>query len=552
MRTIPSALHAVLGGQRSTSANYSDYSFKSFQQYAYRSLGIDGSLLSTPSQDSSSSSSSHIDDDSSSSIGSSNSAADPGSFLRQVGGMDLGVDPSTLLLLELSMDMQEEGSLEDGGTKERAPNRWGYIFGNWMKSPYYLQYLHPNVIDRTYEESLDKHSGFRSHFRVPLVLVDELTDLFITRGWIVPMKRQRNNPYSFRIRTQLLIMASLEHLGTRKPFRQFKVVTSLSATEHQKFTKKFISKISSNMSEWISYPSTLEGLRDVMDQYEKQLLPGCVGSIDVVHVKWSACPAGDTVKAKGKEKFTTVAFEVISDNNRKVLGVAPVQFGTRNDQHIVRLDPTVKKLRDDWYGDVEWHLYDVDGNVVTCKGVYLICDGGYLRWKTLVCPFPSESHSSRNGYFSDNLESVRKDVECTFGILKARWRILEFGKKTAMTVMTIHLTNPVLRNLIGLHYRDIQRCGDVFNTCCCLHNMMLEFGDAKTRVHRVGWGAPLLGDAIYLEGPEDSYRRRSSDIVTSAYLRRKENAEAKEWRERRSLLSNHLYFMKKVLPRRQS
>lgn len=165
----------------------------------------------------------------------------------------------------------------------------------------------------------------------------------------------------------------------------------------------------------------------MLDQYEKQLLPGCVGSIDVVHVKWSACPAGDKVKAKGKEKFTTVAFEVISDNNRKVLGIAPVQFGTRNDQHIVRLDPSVTKLRKEWYKEVEWHLFDADGNVVTQKGVYLICDGGYLRWKTLICPFPSERHGTRKGYFSDNLESVRKDVECTFGILKARWRILEYG-----------------------------------------------------------------------------------------------------------------------------
>ena len=139
------------------------------------------------------------------------------------------------------------------------------------------------------------------------------------------------------------------------------------------------------------------------------------------------------VKAKGKEKFTSIAFEVVTNNNREILGVAPPQFGTRNDQHIVRLDPTVTKLRQDWYQDVEWSMHDAEGNVIDTKGVYLICDGGYLRWKTLVCPFPHESHSSRNGYFSDNLESVRKDVECTFGILKARWRILEFGKFFVLT-----------------------------------------------------------------------------------------------------------------------
>lgn len=80
--------------------------------------------------------------------------------------------------------------------------------------------------------------------------------------------------------------------------------------------------------------------------------------------------------------------------------------------------------------------------------------------------------------------------------------------------------------------------------------MMLEYGDSNTRIHRVGWGAPLLGEAIYLEGPEDAYRRRTRDIVSNRVLRRNEIAEAKEWRERRSQLADHLFFMKKVLPRR--
>ena len=48
-------------------------------------------------------------------------------------------------------------------------------------------------------------------------------------------------------------------------------------------------------------------------------------------------------------------------------------------------------------------------------------------------------------YFLTNLESVRKDVECVFGILKGRWASLDQGFK----------------------YREI------FLTCAVLHNMML-------------------------------------------------------------------------------
>ena len=35
--------------------------------------------------------------------------------------------------------------------------------------------------------------------------------------------------------------------------------------------------------------------------------------------------------------------------------------------------------------------------------------------------------ASLEGYFSSNLESGRKDAECTFGMLKKRWKILNDG-----------------------------------------------------------------------------------------------------------------------------
>lgn len=47
---------------------------------------------------------------------------------------------------------------------------------------------------------------------------------------------------------------------------------------------------------------------------------------------------------------------------------------------------------------------------------------------------------------------MRKDVECTFGIMKGRWRILKTG--------------------IRLH--SIQSVDMIWATCCALHNMLLE------------------------------------------------------------------------------
>jgi hypothetical protein len=168
-----------------------------------------------------------------------------------------------------------------------------------------------------------------------------------------------------------------------------------------------------------------------MKKYDEVGLPGAVGSVDVVHVRWANCPAGDYNRAKGKESYPSLAFQCISDIDRKILGVFGPQFGSQNDKHIVKLDPNVREIADGWLSKVKWQYYDEDGNVCVEEGVYLICDNGYICWPTTICPYMrSESVGSRlEDLFSTNLESVRKDVECVFGILKSRGGCLDRGFK---------------------------------------------------------------------------------------------------------------------------
>ena len=47
---------------------------------------------------------------------------------------------------------------------------------------------------------------------------------------------------------------------------------------------------------------------------------------------------------------------------------------------------------------------------------------------------------------------MRKDVECTFGILKGRWRILK----------------------TGVRVYGVNKVDDLWMTCCALHNWLLE------------------------------------------------------------------------------
>ncbi len=113
----------------------------------------------------------------------------------------------------------------------------------------------------------------------------------------------------------------------------------------------------------------------------------------------------------------------------------------------------------------------------TNRGSYLIFDNGYRCWPMTICPFTRVSCASAEGYFSSNLEGVRKDVECTFGILKKRWRVINNG----------------------FFHREMEICSNIFITCCWLNNFLLEDVMERSNV-RVGRGAPIDDDGIWLSG----------------------------------------------------
>ena len=394
--------------------------------------------------------------------------------------------------------------------RKRRSNRV-YRKQSVLFSPWYVNFLRPGFTrDLTHElSSSDRFGEFRSLFRMRLDKVEELTTILIDRGYI---KEPRSLQFraEFRERSELLVMTALFRLGSGNSFRQCRSNTYISVSEIRKFFIVFLDAIVDMRDEYVHLPRDMTELRKLTRDYDKQGLPGCCGSMDVVHVKWSQCPAGDHNRAKGKAGYPTIGFECITDFRRRIIGIFGPQFGTRNDKEIVKVDTNVHLLRTSWYKDVRWSYYDQSGIVKEDRGVFFICNNGYLRWPTSICPYERVDSATLEGYFSTNLEGVRKDVECTFGILKKRWRILNNG----------------------LQYRDIRICEKIFVVCCCLHNFLLE--QMERGVPKVGRGRPIGDDGVYLDGHTDPPRGLS------------ETGLSIQFGKRRSLLANHLKLFRQL------
>ena len=71
-----------------------------------------------------------------------------------------------------------------------------------------------------------------------------------------------------------------------------------------------------------------------MSIYNKIGIPGTVGSMDCTHLKWTNCPPHLINGCKGKEKYATLAFQVVCSHTRLIFYCSKFYPGAMNDQSI--------------------------------------------------------------------------------------------------------------------------------------------------------------------------------------------------------------------------
>jgi hypothetical protein len=180
------------------------------------------------------------------------------------------------------------------------------------------------------------------------------------------------------------------------------------------------------------------------------------------------CPAEKkNVHKQGNKGTTTRTYQCICSHSKKILHVGEGYPGTFNDMRCVKKDPVImslfKRLWDvngtfkyKHLRNVEWTTdkFDLITGVVSQEkqtGTYLIVDGGYMKTDCMISPLPVTLDIEHQAW-TTMLESTRKDIECTFGILKKRFTILTSG----------------------IRFFDTEKADKVFLVCCILHNMNHE------------------------------------------------------------------------------
>ena len=350
---------------------------------------------------------------------------------------------------------------------------------------------------------------FRRRFRLPfpcyLELVVLCEDEAVANGY---MKRWKPGAAAANKKPaaplKLLVLCALRYLGRGWTFDDLEECTAISQEVIRNFFHEFVSFGADNLfKKWVFAPQTVEEIESVTAEYTAAGFPGCIGSMDATHIEHCRI-AYDHRQAhlSFKLPFTARTYNIVTNHRRRILGTTDGHPARWNDKSLVKFDEIAMDLHEGTGGgvmnDLLFELYDYAPGTTTTiikvkyRGAWLLVDNGYLNWGVTIPPMKSTSKKIQ-WRFSKWLESMRKDVECTFGIMKGRWRILKSG--------------------IRLHGTD--KADKTWKTCCALHNWLLEVDGLNDR-----WGSEWqggMGDVEADELPQSVRTLLSQYNITANY-----------------------------------
>ena len=267
----------------------------------------------------------------------------------------------------------------------------------------------------------------------------------------------------------LLLLGVLRYLGRALTFDDLEEYTYISAEVHRQFFIAFLEYGNTILyNKYVVQPASDLDVTAFEKVFALAGFNGCIGSSDATHVGLLQCPSWALINHKGhKMAIPSRNYNATVTHSRQILGTTCGHPGTWNDKTLVLFDSLIRGVHEgDLYSDNEFKLIELNDKneevEITYKGAWFIVDNGYLNWSCTVPPMkhPITYEEIR---FSEWLESMRKDVECTFGILKKRFSVLK----------------------TGIRLGSIAQSDKVWRTCSALHNLLL-FHDGLDKNWDVG------------------------------------------------------------------
>lgn len=184
--------------------------------------------------------------------------------------------------------------------------------------------------------------------------------------------------------------------------------------------------------------------------------PNCIGALDGKHVR-IVCPALSGSRFFNYKKKFSVVLLALADANLNFIMIDVGAYGREGDSAIFKRSILGIRLRRETLNlPVNRELPNTNEPRLP---FVIVCDEAFALDKHLMRPFPGNNLTREKRTFNYRLSRARRCVECTFGVLCNKWRILHTPILTSPDYVT-HIVKAVcvLHNFIrkrdGYNFKD--------------------------------------------------------------------------------------------------
>ncbi|KAM4018808.1 uncharacterized protein ACNLHF_006456 [Anomaloglossus baeobatrachus] len=308
--------------------------------------------------------------------------------------------------------------------------------------PLTAQRLTRGVFSTLYLELRGNHEKFTSYVRMSVINFDVLL------GLVADNIRKTDTYSRFSITPEERLLVTLRFLATGE---------SLSSLHYQ--FRLGISTISGIIrdtcqalwdclhDDFIPQPTRDRWLAIAEQYYNICQFPNCLGSVDGKHIR-IVKPAASGSEYYNYKKYFSIVLMAITDADYKFISVDIGAYGRSNDSQVFKMSPMGRRI----YGNT----FDfpparpLPGTCEPPMPFVFVADEAFQLSQHLLKPYASRGLTQTQKIYNYRLSRARRMVECSFGILTSKWRVL-------LTAINL----------------NIETVDEIVKACVVLHNFVL-------------------------------------------------------------------------------
>ncbi|KAL4121227.1 hypothetical protein QTP88_013783 [Uroleucon formosanum] len=155
--------------------------------------------------------------------------------------------------------------------------------------------------------------------------------------------------------------------------------------------------------------------------YEKNNFPNCLGAIDGKHIRCKG-PNNSGSLYFNYKKYFSIVLMAIADANLCFIAIDVGAYGKEGDSNVFKESCFGKKLYSNQLQLPE--LANLPNTNENPQPFVFIGDEAFALHSNLLRPYPGRGLNDTKRIFNYKLSRARRVVECTFGVLANKWRVL--------------------------------------------------------------------------------------------------------------------------------